>query len=317
MLAARNHVWILVLASLALTTCLVLVAGLSVSFDNAWNAALFCILGMACGHFYRPGTAIWIDRLVAAIECLALLSAATLLGGVASYAAAALGQGYIDDTLVALDAVAKLDWLAFWNFVLAHPRIDRALHYAYGSIFVFPTVMLLALAFTGKATHAHRFIAAFLISLALTNLIFLFTPSKSAALYFLGSHAPNLPPSGAIHIPIIEALRSGAMQTIPLADMHGLINFPSFHTTAAILFIWGAWQVRWLRAIGVIVNGAMLIATPIHGGHYFVDLFGGFIVAGIAILIARRLKAPAAIVEQQPIQPESHPGIVATPALLR
>lgn len=317
MLTARNHVWTLVLASLALATCLVLAAGLSVSFVNAWNALLFCVLGMLCGHFYRPGAAIWIDRLVIALECLALLSATTLLGGVASYAAAALGQGYIDDQLVALDAMSKLDWLAFWNFVLAHPSIDHALHYAYGSIFVFPTVMLLALAFTGKATHAHRFIAAFAISLALTNIIFLFTPSKSAALYFLGSDAPNLPPSGAIHIPIIEALRSGAMRAIPLADMHGLINFPSFHTTAAILFIWGAWQVPWLRAIGVAVNGAMLIATPIHGGHYFVDLFGGMIVAAIAILIARRLKAPTGIAAPQPALATPHTGATPTPALLR
>ena len=33
----------------------------------------------------------------------------------------------------------------------------------------------------------------------------------------------------------------------------------------------------------------MLAATPLNGGHYFIDLIGGVVVAALAIVAARRV----------------------------
>jgi membrane-associated phospholipid phosphatase len=44
-----------------------------------------------------------------------------------------------------------------------------------------------------------------------------------------------------------------------------------------------------IRPIAVIANAAMFAATPIVGGHYFVDLLAGVAVALVAIVVARRL----------------------------
>jgi hypothetical protein len=45
--------------------------------------------------------------------------------------------------------------------------------------------------------------------------------------------------------------------------------------------------VRGFRVIGIIANGAMLAATPIDGGHYFIDLIAGVAIAILAIAAAR------------------------------
>jgi hypothetical protein len=47
--------------------------------------------------------------------------------------------------------------------------------------------------------------------------------------------------------------------------------------------------VRWLRPVVVVVNGAMLAATPINGGHYFVDVIAGIAIAVAAIAAARQI----------------------------
>ena len=44
--------------------------------------------------------------------------------------------------------------------------------------------------------------------------------------------------------------------------------------------IWAAWTTR-LRWPAIVLNGAMLISTPIFGSHYLVDIIAG---AGIAVV---------------------------------
>jgi PAP2 superfamily len=56
-----------------------------------------------------------------------------------------------------------------------------------------------------------------------------------------------------------------------------------------VLYAWAFWPVRWMRPIALIANGAMLAATPIDGGHYFIDLFAGIAVAVLAVVAARAL----------------------------
>jgi hypothetical protein len=50
-----------------------------------------------------------------------------------------------------------------------------------------------------------------------------------------------------------------------------------------------------MRPIALLANGAMLAATPINGGHYFIDVAAGVAVAVVAIVLACRLgREPAA-----------------------
>jgi len=132
------------------------------------------------------------------------------------------------------------------------------------------------------------FVLALGISLAATVLIAVFIPAVDAAIYIdLASRgAAALSPGTYSHIHTLEALRSGAMSVVRLDDLEGLITFPSFHTTNAILFAWAVWPVRYLRVPILVLNGLMVASTPTAGSHYFIDIVGGTAVAFSAIVAA-------------------------------
>ena len=91
------------------------------------------------------------------------------------------------------------------------------------------------------------------------------------------------------HFEILPVLRAGGLRALDLARLGGIITFPSFHAAASILAIWGFWSVWWLRPGALMVYVGMLLATPLMGGHYFVDIIAGIGVAAIAIAAAKRL----------------------------
>jgi hypothetical protein len=45
--------------------------------------------------------------------------------------------------------------------------------------------------------------------------------------------------------------------------------------------------MRWFRPLNLLVNGAMIAATPIGGGHFLVDVLAGVAVAAASIYAAR------------------------------
>ena len=67
----------------------------------------------------------------------------------------------------------------------------------------------------------------------------------------------------------------------------GIVTFPSFHAATAALYLWAFWPVRWFRPVAVVANVGMLLATPLGGGHYFIDVFAGIAVAAAAIIAAQ------------------------------
>jgi hypothetical protein len=96
---------------------------------------------------------------------------------------------------------------------------------------------------------------------------------------------PNLHPAAAfVHLAHLAALRDGSMQVISLHDAQGIITFPSYHAALGVIFACSFWSHRWLRWPGVVVNALLIAATPIDGGHYFVDVIAGVIIAIVSLL---------------------------------
>ena len=81
--------------------------------------------------------------------------------------------------------------------------------------------------------------------------------------------------------------REGVLRHLALLGLGGIVTFPSFHAASAALYTWALWAVRGLRPIVIVVNGVMLAATPLNGGHYFIDLIAGVTIAVAAIVAAR------------------------------
>lgn len=214
-----------------------------------------------------------------------------LLGVLLTYAATAANFPYRDAELHRLDQIMGLDRSAYLNIFRAQPWLNDIVAVAYLTLlpqFAIVPIILLA---AGKTAQAHRLLFAIGIALLLTSTIATFVPAVSA-FYYLDLTPPaiaTLALDFQTLLRTIEALRSSAMQTIRLDDLQGLITFPSFHTAGGVLLAWAAFAIPYVRWIGLVLNIALIAATPVVGAHYFVDLIGGGAGAMISIAAARQI----------------------------
>lgn len=287
----RSTLWLLVGGAALIVGMLMWCAGLHVRFSST-NQLFLWISASAMCLVYRPPDNTWQQKLLDSMEFAALLSLIGTIGAFGSYAEAALTTHYADDLLASLDRSIGFDWVAGYDFVRANPWLSVIGKIAYVSIFISPTVLILAFAWTGRRVEARRFLFAFGVALALTLLLSTFFIAQGAIEYHVGAAPAYVPQTGVHQAPIIRDLRAGTLDWVDPARLAGLLTFPSFHAASAILFIWAAWPIRWLRGPMLAVNLCMLAATPIEGGHYLVDVFGGMAMAALGIASLRFTLAP-------------------------
>lgn len=218
-------------------------------------------------------------RLADLIESLGLFCWVSALGGLGSYVVAASSHGFHDAMLARIDGAIGFDWTGMYDIIVAHPWLTLISAPAYRSIFITPLLVIAGLTLAGEIARVRTFIAIFGAALLLSLALFYFFPARAALMFYVGAH-PAYPTvtSGATGT-IIGSLRDGSVTVIDLAQLAGLLSFPSFHATSAILFVWAGWPLRKVRVPLIIVNGAMLAATPLEGAHYLIDVIGGVMIA--------------------------------------
>jgi hypothetical protein len=166
------------------------------------------------------------------------------------------------------------------------PQFDAILRFAYQSIIAQIILIVLALALTQQTERLYRFLTVTNLALLGTCVVSVFFPALGPY-ELLGLTAADHP-----NISLISAARTtdailwlrAATFTDPVPSFAlGLIWVPSFHAATAVIYTWSTWRTPIIRWISVALNALMLIATPIHGSHYLVDLFAGFAVAAASI----------------------------------
>ena len=111
----------------------------------------------------------------------------------------------------------------------------------------------------------------------------------SAILPSAGALGTLRPPADflAMNQPIVDLdykqvffdLRSGAERFISLDALHGLIAFPSYHCTlSALIVIAFIGSGFWFWPV-LVLNLAVILSTPVDGGHHLSDAIGGVLVA--------------------------------------
>jgi PAP2 superfamily len=213
-----------------------------------------------------------------------------------SYIATSANLPLMDTRLLAIDRAFGWDFRAYLSFINDRPWLLGTLALAYRAISLPILMIIFVLPFAGYYRRSGEFVTAFTVALLVTTVISTLIPATGVygTIGVLPSDYPNVVPQayydGMLKIP---ALRDGSLRELDLLKLDGVLTFPSFHAAAAVLYAWAFWEVRWFRPLNLLINGAMICATPAGGGHYFIDVFAGLVVALASIYAAHRISALA------------------------
>lgn len=304
---SRGAIWFATLLAVIATG--IGYGALGVSLDLSHTAASLSAMVATAGlmllrpRFHERA----LGRFVDMMELLLLFAVVSAAGALASYVVVMTSSGYVDETMAGIDRGLGFDWKAFYDFTATHSWYWPLSRFFYCSIFNTPFLLIGTLAWTDRADRGRQFLMAFTVALAITIVLFHWFPARGT-LAFYGARADYLPVVSWGEAETIPALRAG-VPSVDVSLLTGIVNFPSFHAASAILFIWGAWSVKPLRWIVLVTNVAMLIATPVEGTHYLIDVIGGISVASVAIgLLYLPNLWPLAAVRQRSREPVPLPA---------
>lgn len=187
-----------------------------------------------------------------------------------------------DAGMVAADAAIGFRWDRWWRTLGEHPSLRAVLHLAYGSLRVQLVVLSFAMPFSGDRHRSAEFFALTTATGVVTCVLSGLLPAVGAMPWF------GIP--GAAWLPDLMQLRTAAAPRFDLPAMHGIVTFPSYHATLAVLYSWAARRMGLLTIAFVALNAVMLVSTPSEGGHYLVDVIAGVAIALAAIAVARRVR---------------------------
>ena len=291
-----NLIWTIVASVAVIVLAAVLVTNFRLEMATFAAPAASCLaLGLAA-WFYRCRRND--ARIASGLESTAQLVAFTAIGAPLSYLAAAAGAAFPlhDPMFDAIDRALGLDWrsLLVWmnGLEIAHPLFM----FAYLSFTLQASVTILVLAFCGHLVRLRVFMLSLALSALLCIAVSALLPAEGVWGYYkltAADHAAIMPATRELHLPIFHGLRDGTFRALTGLNSEGIITFPSFHAALGVVFMVALWPVPVLRWIGAVVNGVMIVATPIDGGHYFIDVFAGIVVAWFCIVAARAAAARA------------------------
>jgi membrane-associated phospholipid phosphatase len=277
-------VWLFIAAMAAMTAAFYLAMGLSVTwevFPKVPAAIVICVALTLFYRFFRPDPAIFY-----ATELMGQILLISVLGGLLTYGAAAVGLPYRDAQLLAADRWLGFDVKWYLSFVNSRPWLAQISLIAYVTMGWQAIIVFFVLLFTRRIERLQDFAMSMVVSMVITSVVFSLFPALGWDVYLHIDHAefPNI--SFIMHyVPYLEAVRSGALRAIPVDAMHGIISFPSYHAAVAVIAVWALWPVRLFRWPLLILNALMIASTPIQGTHYLFDVIGGLAVCACTLLI--------------------------------
>lgn len=198
-----------------------------------------------------------------------------------------------DASLAWGDQLIGFDWLAYLLWFDRYPLLLKAMELFYVSLSTYSAAFFLVILAVSRDPRARcgEFITLFFATAVISCLAGQFFPALSAAVH----HAPSSdlfafidPIVGAYHLDHLNGLRENPSHALSLANLPGLVTFPSFHTAMGVVAIYCCRGVPALLAVSLTVNILMIASTPIYGAHYLVDVIAGAGVALAIILLYRR-----------------------------
>lgn len=184
-----------------------------------------------------------------------------------TYLTATLDFPLQDKLLASADSALGFDWRTWSAAVWSHPVFISVLSVAYNSFRAEPFLVIGVLALRGPAGLNSKLMVATIVALLITVAI--------------GAVMPAFGPNEIYGFPsawsgVLHSLRAGAHTSLKYV---GIITFPSFHATMAVMWTLAMRETRYVFYFVAILNSLMLLACMPLGYHYLVDVIAGGIVA--------------------------------------
>jgi hypothetical protein len=279
-----------------------LILGLGLTdFSLKIDSAFMLAVGMPA-LFSAAGYALWragYPRPAFILVSIAQIELLVLLVTPLTYIAASANLAMQDANLASVDRLLGLDWRAYYNFVCERPGLVPYVYLAYAMITWPPFGIPILLGLTRNYCRLQQFTLACALTVVVTALISSLLPALGTYQeYGISPETSVFRASGyLVQLHELPYVRGGSLRVLDVGTLGGIITFPSFHAAAAVLAMWALWSVWWMRPLALIAYVGMLLATPLVGGHYFVDVFAGVGLAVVAIAAAKFIaERPAAAI---------------------
>ncbi len=204
---------------------------------------------------------------------------------VLTYAGTPLNAPLADSWLMKSDAMLGVHLPSVVEWMAHHPWIYVIMNRAYYSVLPSTLLAIVVLGFDSDVRRLRSFVSQFMIAGLLTTAIYFVLPAEAPTAAF--GYAAT--PAQQRFIEHFHSLRSGELTVISMNSLEGLITFPSFHTTWAVLLAFAFRPYKWLFLPMVVLNAAVCVSTVTTGWHYATDVLGGVVVALVAAQTTIRL----------------------------
>lgn len=268
-----------------------------------------CLLLKLGAYYYRD----WRNdpNLASALESTTQLIAFAAVAAPLSYVAASASLPLQDAAFAHLDYALGFNWKGLLAFMYRWPSFFKLMHLVYLSLSLQMIAAVLLLAFTGRLAWLRVYMLSFIFAALLTIAISAFLPAEGAWLYYGITGPSEALPLSHTNWPVFFGLRDGSLRQLIGVGAEGIITFPSLHAALAAILVAAFWPVPIARWVAILINCFMIVATPIDGSHYFVDVLAGIAIAGLCVAAARagarRLVPPPATIEIWNVLPGSIP----------
>lgn len=198
---------------------------------------------------------------------------------VLTYAGTPLNAPLADWWLMKSDAMLGVHLPSVVEWMALHPWVSAVMNRAYYSVLPSTLLAIVVLGFDADVRRLRSFVSQFMIAGLLTTAIYFVLPAEAPTAAF--GYAAS--PAQQRFIEHFQGLRSGQLTLVSMNSLEGLITFPSFHTTWAVLLAFAFRPYKWLFLPMVLLNAAVCVSTVTTGWHYATDVLGGIGVAVISV----------------------------------
>ncbi len=283
-------IWALVAGVAGIELLAVAFGGFTLVLRSYAAPAATCLLLLLAARYYRVRRGD--PNIASALENTAQVIAFAAVGAPLSYLAASAALPLHDAAFDGIDRALGFDWNALLAVMQRWPAFHLFMRAIYLSLTLQMTAIVLLLAFTGRLAWLRVYMLAFIFAALGTIAISVVLPAEGVWLHYgLKAADPAIMPVSSTSWPVFLGLRDGSYRLLMAVGSEGIITFPSLHSALAVILIASFWPVRIARWVSAAVNSLMLLATPIDGSHYLVDVLAGIGIAVLCLLAARALVA--------------------------